>query len=88
MDANNTELTPTQLVAVALAMVGVLLDATIIDGETAKLLTGISSIVIPAVWILANAIIHYAHKKAAGAVLAAQTMTSDPGSMTNLELKP
>lgn len=68
--------TPTQVVAVFVAIVTELLNDAVIDGHWAKILTGLAGIVVPAVWIFANAIIHHAHVKAMATVEAARVMAA------------
>lgn len=64
------DITPAQVVAAIGGIVGVLLTATVIDGQTAKLVTGLASILVPIGFVIADAIIRHGRSKVAAAMVA------------------
>jgi len=73
-------ITPVQIIAVVTMIVTELVNDAVIDGNTAKLITGIAGIAVPFVWIIADAVIHHAHAK----LEAAKVLASPQNNVTNV----
>lgn len=71
-DQGGVKVTPVQVVAVILMIVTELANDAVIDGHTAKIITGLAGIIVPAVWMLADAWVHHAHAR----VLAADSLAA------------
>jgi hypothetical protein len=59
------------LVAVVSAVVGLLVSLGIVDNDLEKLIGGLAAILIPAAYVIANAIIHHGASKERAALIAA-----------------
>lgn len=66
------DLTPAQLISSLAALVGLFVSQGLVSNDKAKLIGGVASIVIPAVWQLADAVIRQGRARAHAAVLIAQ----------------
>lgn len=66
---NKPVFSPSQLLALLTMIVTELVNDAVIDGQTAKLITGIAGIVVPAIWMLADAWIHHSHAKVEAALI-------------------
>lgn len=67
------DITSAQLVAIVGAVVAQLVDATIINGHTAQLVVGLAGIVVPSVFVLADALIRHGRSRLAAATVAASS---------------
>lgn len=67
--------TPGQILAVLTMVITELVNDAVIDGHTAKLITGLAGILIPFAWLIADAIIHHGHSKERAAQHLAQAGT-------------
>lgn len=62
-------LTSAQIVSSALAVIGLLVTQGAVTNETGKLIGGLASILIPTIWIVADAIIRHGRSNVAAAQL-------------------
>lgn len=65
------DITPAQTVSLLTLIVSQAVDATLISGQTSKLIIGIGGIVIPVAWTLADAIIRRGRAHAHATITAA-----------------
>lgn len=60
------DITAAQIVAAISAIAGLFVSSQYIDGKTEQLITGIAAIVVPIVWVLADAVIRHGRSVAQG----------------------
>lgn len=70
-------ITPAQIVSTILAVVGLLVTQGAITNGTGKLVGGLASILIPAVWQIADAVIRHGRAKIVAAAIASPNETAD-----------
>ncbi len=58
------DITPAQILGVIATVIGLLLSNKTVDGHTAKLITDLAAIIVPAAWMIADAIIRHGRAKA------------------------
>lgn len=61
------DITPAQIIAVVSSLVGLFVSQGVIDNNTASLVTGVASIVIPFAWLIADAVIRNGRARALAA---------------------
>jgi hypothetical protein len=72
-----------QALALVAAVVGMLVSQGIIDNQREKLITGLAAIILPAVWMIADAVIRWAHLKAHARVITAKIAYRNAGTTVN-----
>lgn len=73
-------ITPAQIVSTVLAVVGLLVTQGAVSNGTGKLIGGLASIVVPAAWQVADAIIRHGRAQVAAAQLGSEPSWSlEPG---------
>lgn len=73
MFTNMPDITPAQILAAVTAVVAQLVNAQLIDGRTQHLIVGLAGIIVPAAWMLADAIIRHGRSRALAPAAHAQT---------------
>lgn len=58
------DVTPAQVIAAITAVVGLFVSQGYVDGHLAQLITGVAAIVLPLVWVVADAIIRHGRARA------------------------
>lgn len=58
------DITPAQILGILATLVGLLVSNKVVDGKTAKLITDLAAIIVPAAWMLADAHIRNGRAKA------------------------
>lgn len=58
------DLTPAQIVAAIAAIVAQLVNSQLIDGHTEHLIVGLAGVIVPAAWMIADAIIRHGRSRA------------------------
>lgn len=66
MPLKTPDLTAAQLVAAISSIAGLFVSTQYIDGRTEQLVTGVAAIVVPIVWVLADAVIRHGRSVAQG----------------------
>lgn len=69
------DITPAQILSSVLALIGLLVTQGAVDNETGKLIGGVASIVIPAAWQIADAVIRHGRAKTVAAEASASTVS-------------
>jgi hypothetical protein len=64
LNGKTPDITPAQVLSVLATLVGLLVSNTVIDSKTAKLITDLAAIIVPAAWMLADAHIRNGRAKA------------------------
>lgn len=77
------DITPAQLVAVAASIATELFNAALISGRVEQLVIGLAGVLIPAVWIAADAVIRHGRARAA-VVVATVTPPAPPVSASRV----
>lgn len=75
MNTDTPTFSPSQFLALLTMIVTELVNDAVIDGHTAQIITGIAGIVVPAIWMLADAWIHHSHAQVKVAQLKASSGT-------------
>ena len=58
------DITPAQIVAAVSAIVGLFVSQGLIDNNRAQIITGVASIVLPLIWVAADAVIRHGRARA------------------------
>jgi hypothetical protein len=64
MTGKTPDVTLAQILALVTTAVGLLVSDQVIDGHTAKLITDVAAVVVPAAWMIADAIIRHGRSRA------------------------
>lgn len=70
------DISPAQILSLVTMIVTQLVNAAVVDGNTAKLIIGIAGVVVPFAWMMADAIIRHGRSKVAAATEIAKTHPS------------
>lgn len=73
------DITPAQIISAIGAIVAVLVSATFVDNNVAKVITGVAGIIVPLAWIVGDAIIRHGRSQ----IEAARIMRSAPPVRNN-----